>query len=168
MLAIILMLMTSAGFIVYVVITNNRLDDITRQISELKAAASNAMQRQGVSPHSVLQRQDALPALPAKKTATVSTERPAWASVPTPRWVQFETPLDEAELRLDRDSGVMSAEHAGHKIECNFGGAAPELATEQIEVEFVRNAESGEEYAIVRVLRPAFRGRKCVIEWMET
>lgn len=170
----------TVGFIVYAVVTSNELNDLRSDVKDLKNQAPPLMttavqaqqQRTPMRMDALVQRREepeAKPAqLPAPSRAPVA-ERPQWATDLKPRWLQFETPIDDHTARLPPEGGhkgLFAAGSNGFKVECNFGGSVVQPTRDQVELTFFTNDESGDEYAVVRVPGPAFRGRECALEWM--
>jgi hypothetical protein len=193
LLLLLLQIVTVIGLVVYIAITETRLNQMDNQIDKLEPtsmSSSTAAARSGeleLAAHRPQQlRVDATNALfPASKAPppappkqlpappqpsakpTSSAVRPAWASALVPRWLQFETPLSEEPVRLPADGVVFPA--AGthdYRVECNFGADRAVDATAHVQMEFRHNDETGEDYAVVRVQNNAYQGRSCVLAWM--
>ncbi len=170
-----LIIALTVGFVIYAALTGNRINDLENDVKKLKTQAATPARAPSDTTRridAVLQRQDKppVPQLPAPLPSKPPVaERPMWASELKPRWLQFETPMDDTLMRLPPDGGhkgLAVAEANGYKVECHFGDSVIQSARGQIELVFSTNDETGEEYAVVQVLGPAFRGRACVLEWM--
>lgn len=180
--------LVGVGMVVYIVITENRLERLENRVDDLKEAVSVSSSSKSVSSANARLRMDAVlerqPMAPVAAIAAppppppphpsrppmVVAEKPKWASELRPHWLQFETPVDDVEFRLPpSDSGLRglyAASENGYTLECVFGERNVQPARTAIALEFHINDETDEEYAIGRVIGPAFRGRACAIEWM--
>lgn len=186
-LCTILFVALAGAFVAFAIITTNHIDDLQHDVKQLKEAASATATASALpqpAPTSdakwaarkdiILQRQEALPAPvpppapPAVSRAPVA-QRPEWATESKPRWLQFETPYDDATVRMPAHGGhkgLVAARQNGFRVECNFGATVVSASPDQVSLDVQLNDETGEEYALVRSLAPAFRGRPCVLEWM--
>lgn len=183
-LVLVLIAALTIGFVVYAVITSNEINDLRDDVKQLKAlyeplsqsvASAGGQQRAPLRLDAIVQRRE-LPApdpssvpKPVAPSKAPVAERPQWATELKPRWLQFETPLDDALARLPPDGGhkgLAVAGTNGFKIECNIGGSVMQPTRDQIDLTFFTNDETGDEYAMVRVPGAAFRGRDCALEWM--
>lgn len=185
---LVLIVALTAGFVVYAVITSNEINDLRDDVKQLKAlyeplsqSVANAgqqqqqQQRQPLRLDAIVQRREVPVPNPSVAPKAVApskvpvAERPQWATELKPRWLQFETPLDDAVARLPPDGGhkgLAVAGANGFKIECNIGGSVMQPTRDQVDLTFFTNDETGDEYAMVRVPGAAFRGRDCALEWM--
>lgn len=158
------------GFVVYVFITENRIKDLEGKVDKLETQPAQPQQTRRLDISNVLavrqqERPSALPAAPPPSRAPVLA-KPEWATATTPKYVQFETPSSDAPTVL-HVPGVSKAEQRGYKIECNFGGSRAEPARDQIDLEFHVNDETGDESITLRVRKPQYWGRQCVLQWLE-
>lgn len=165
------------GFVVYVLITENRINDLEKKVNKISqdtsSTGSTASQARRLDISNVLAvRQHEKPAPPVPASAPPAPSRapaigrPEWASLTTPAYVQFETPASDEPFVL-HIVGISAAEQRGYKIECNFGGSRAEPAKDQIDVTFHVNEETGDESVTLRVRKPQFWGRQCVLEWLQ-
>lgn len=182
----ILFVALAGAFVAFAIITTNHIDDLQDDVKQLKETAVAERSLPPVPASSdakwaarkdiIIQRQEALPAPPpspptqppAVSRAPVA-ERPAWATESKPRWLQFETPYDDTTVRMPAQGGhkgLVAARQNGFRVECNFGATVVSASPDQVSLDVQLNDETGEEYALVRSLAPAFRGRPCVLEWM--
>ena len=180
-LLLVLFALTVAGPVVYIAVTENRLQKMENQLDDLKDAASTVSMTTAVSQigtaqrlrmDALLERQPANPSTlphPSQPAKPVIAAKPKWARNLTPQWLQFETPVEGGSFRLPPSGGhrgLYQAHQNGYTVECVFGAGNTQPARTAISLEFHLNDEDGQEYAEAEVVAPAFRGRECAIEWM--
>jgi hypothetical protein len=169
---LVLIALTVAGLVVYITVTESRLQKMEDQLDDLKDAATTVSQSQRLRMDALLERQQPDPsALPhaSQPSKPVVAAKPKWARNLAPQWLQFETPVEGGAFRLPPTGGhrgLYQAHQNGYTVECVFGADNTQPARTAISMEFHLNDEDGQEYADAEVIAPAFRGRECAIEWM--
>lgn len=177
---LLLLFLLAAVAVIYALATNTSIGMLRAEVEALKTAPlqmqpspRSTAARGPARVDTIVQRRDP-PAVTAVNTMLASNEplvtsRPSWASELSPRYLQFETPLDDSTIRLPARGGFKGLADAlanGFRVVCLFGVNGVQPTPAQLECKLMVNDETTDEYALITVPAAAFRGRNCTLAWM--
>lgn len=176
---LILLFLLAAVAVIYALATNTSIGMLRAEIDALKSASlqspppRNTAARGPARVDTIVQRRDP-PAATAVNTMVAASEplvtsRPSWANELSPRYLQFETPLDDSTIRLPPRGGFKGLTDAatnGFRVVCLFGMGGVQPTPAQLECKLMVNDETTDEYALITVPAASFRGRNCTLAWM--